>query len=183
MDTFTASNGVKITHLENGDQIGMSAAVPGDPREYTEWTGGRFTQALREFFRAEEDERLGRWRFPEKDCMVVYPQADRFRVVDERDGDAVYIFRGELRTPPFRNRFYAAVGAYDDAHPEPKPAWHDARCGEVWILGGVHLDVAVTVVGGHDLWFTRADVFGKVQRIELTDPTITEARRIWPEVS
>ncbi len=140
------------------------------------------SQALRQFFRAEDDERLGRWRWPEKPEFVVYAPVDfthYVRVLNESEATLEVIHRAHLEGR--ESSMAQAARAYFDAHPESKP-WHDAQIGETWVLLGDHLGIAVSVVGGKDeRWFTRATVFGKVERYELTDPTIAEARRIWPE--
>lgn len=127
MNEYKASNGVKITrYTESLD------AADGDVS--AAWMAPRVVDALREFFRAEEDERLGRWRWPENPDYVVYhwgqPLTAGVVVTSEsaavpsrvlhRDADP------ENRTPEYR-----AARAYFDAHPEPKP-WHDAKPKEVW---------------------------------------------------
>lgn len=186
MNDFTASNGITIYVRDGGtvqfqhgtreESCGILQIFP-----HSEWW-----QTLREFFQAEADERLGRWRWPENPDYVVYLDDGYAVVVNESDPSR--------RPDRVRRRYLEepegslgwgefAARAYFDAHPETKP-WHDAQIGETWVLLGSHLGLAVTVVGGKDgRWFTRATVHGRVERYELTDPTIAEARRIWPEVA
>lgn len=135
MNGFTASNGIRIepslgslrvdlnpdgTKLVlGGSKVGIASAV---------------ADALREFYRAEEDEHLGRWRWPENPSVLVYPEAGGLHwVVREDTGEAHQ--RNGIHV---QDAFGTAAADYRDAHPEPK-AWESAADGEVWILrGGDH---------------------------------------------
>jgi hypothetical protein len=128
VNEYTASNGVKVEW--DGDTLKV------DTLSYFDRWGTHYP-ALREFFRAEEDDRLHRWRWPAK--------PNYFVIVDE-DGD-VEVFDEERPNAPrlyarnsvsFVGNFGGAARAYFDAHPEPKPAWFEAREGEVWVLGLKH---------------------------------------------
>lgn len=199
MNDFTASNGGTVEILDSG----RVRVIDRSPRRLSDnaTSVSRATyldvsqfEALREFFQAEADERLGRWRWPEnpditvrvapKHAQRIGASGDTVMIQQDSDGYVGYYGRDSL--PEITDRaggIVRAGHAYFDAHPEPKP-WHDAQIGETWVLLGAHLDLAVTVVGGmSERWFTRATVFGRVERFELTDPSITDARRIWPEVS
>lgn len=182
MSNFTASNGVTITLDFEGDYVfgGVSAG-------YTVKPDGAHEQALREFFQAEADERLGRWRWPEDHDYVVYLD----------NGDALVVNEADPRRSPDRvaRRYLEdplgslgwgefAARAYFDAHPEPKP-WHAALPGEVWVVTfSGHSDVVASVVAtdhgngiaflplGHR-YFHDVDAFAPA--------ALSAARRIWPE--
>lgn len=165
MDKFTASNGVEV----RTNAAWMAVGEFGQRMELAEM------QALREFFQANRDEELGRWRWPENPDYVVYARRDDtvlvlFELHGEggvlyRRGDSVHDFEGE------------AARAYFAAHPEPKP-WHDAQDGEVWLI-----DCAGTPKGGEP-FIVHLGKFKSPTTTSLVaknDPTITAARRIWPE--
>ncbi|MDR6691374.1 hypothetical protein J2X55_002286 [Microbacterium sp. 1154] len=62
MNAFTASNGISVT---------PSASIVGGTSVNDVALHKREADALREFFQAEADERLGRWRWPENPAYVV----------------------------------------------------------------------------------------------------------------
>jgi hypothetical protein len=191
MHDFTASNGtaIEVNSLDPDRLVihpsRVSATLMIHPPEVA---------ALREFFRAEEDERLGRWRWPENPDYVVYSgfddsDRDAARVLHEPSLGKVIVARGEVARrrgvwdEEVTNPHWHAARAYFDAHPEPKP-WHDAKCGESWHLEP--FSVVYTVMDGtrpgkpRGLWFTRANVYGAVENVDLDDYRIISARRIWP---
>ena len=122
--TFTARNGVQLWKHPSGSV----EWEPGQPH-------GRVTAALREYFEAERDIELGRWRFPDAPRFVVYPLPavsghDRgLRVVDESDGTSVYI--GENANRPF-DQWQKIAAAYLEAHPYEKPWRDESLIGDVW---------------------------------------------------
>jgi hypothetical protein len=182
MNNFTASNGIEIS-VANGASgtYLLGSLTANECADQTHATGSaKGIQALREFFQAEADERLGRWRWPEDPHLVVYPTEfpDMVRVLHEPNGQGMSYDRNEY--PDHTTGYSGAGNAYFDAHPEPKP-WHEASIGDVWVMEP--LKVVYTVVGGNEKWFTRGDVFGKAERRDLDDPVFTAGRRIWPEVS
>lgn len=70
MNDFTASNGVRIrVDLEGDYRFGGTARSA----DYIVRRGGANEQALREFFQAEADERLGRWRDSDTEEWRVIP--------------------------------------------------------------------------------------------------------------
>ena len=139
MSEFTASNGVTVHYVVAID--GTARLLGTSPRpsggEWTEATASpEGIEALREFFRAEEDKRLGRWRWAENPEYVVYPGPGEMRealVISEVHG----CWGSWSETEAIREGGYdtlaAAAVAYFDAHPNPKP-WHDAKDGETWVL-------------------------------------------------
>lgn len=175
MNTFTASNGILIKDQEAGLTVVCSGG-----REDHVLTPSE-SNALREFFRAEEDERLGRWRWPEDPDYVV-TTSDQFRA-GEREGWAIFTHeptglscsaarsaRGGLRVD---QRFPEVADAFFAAHPEPKP-WHKAEPGQVWLVNGKVRAVVERVREPH----TFADPFYREMGIPVTDPSIVDARRI-----
>lgn len=166
MNDFTASNGVLIAVNETHSGVYLLGVKDG----ITHATGGPDgIEALREFFRAEEDKRLGRWRWPENPDYIVYPcnVKTRVRVVCEAAmSDLEWVDKGDGR--PYE--FVRAARAYFDAHPEPKP-WQEAKPGEVWVVKfrtGPTFDESALVVPesgwDHNL-------------------LVVDARRVWPEVA
>ncbi|MCC4266279.1 hypothetical protein [Microbacterium schleiferi] len=124
MNDFTASNGIGV---EINDEEQIVFAVGNRPITPI-WTNSSELKALREFFRAEEDERLGRWRYPENPDYVVYLRPDgQVMVLVESSGQTVYRYRGEadelrdMRSRDGKDIMPAtrAAEAYFDAHPEP----------------------------------------------------------------
>ena len=179
MNQFTASNGVSIT-IETTNAgtylVGKKdREVPTrDVYADTHATGSvEGIAALREFFRAEEDERLGRWRVPGHSNWVCYPARHAYEVVVFNEDEPLYgsrlLSRGDDTWPYYR----AAADAFFDAHPEPKP-WHEAKPSEVWLLTVPEIGETAYVAG--DFNFRAAD-----HGMLITDPRITAGRRIWPE--
>lgn len=176
MNDFTASNGLKVRRGSNGAlQIGdgLSAWLP------TEET----TDAIQEFFRVEEDTRLGRWRWPENPDYVVYPKNDGlFEVLRESDG--MVLTSTISGNHSFQDQHAQAARAYIAAHPEPKPAWHDAKPGEVWALSIVEREGEVLTLarqGGHVRFWEVADSDEEPMTWGFRSSAITAGRRIFPE--
>ena len=111
MNTFTASNGYKVT--PNGDGANVYRGIMSTPIYPDEM------QALREFFQAESDERAGRWRWVERPDYVVYDTGDRIEVVvlDESTGCMENVWRGKERPGSY---MHDAARSYFEAHPEPE---------------------------------------------------------------
>lgn len=191
MNDFTASNGVHIVlDQAAGNTVvrvskgGLVEEVFGTPR----------VAALREFFRAEEDERLGRWRWPDNPDYVVYPVGfGKVNVVRESSvtpgnpgpGLEQGITREEASTwnKAAARHFFEAARAFFDAHPEPEPEpkpWHDAKPGEVWV---VEARPRAVVARAHGEPPTFADPFGRNPGFPVTSPEIRTATRLWPEAT
>jgi hypothetical protein len=176
VNEYTASNGITIWVRDGGtvqfqhgtreESCGILQVFP-----HSEWW-----ETLREFFRAEEDERLGRWRWPEHPEYVVYPKGDGIVLaVSESSGRSAEAVRTQAHHT--QTGLYQAARAYFDAHPEPKPAWHNARDGETW---------ALTVNGSESAWAFRLHEWERVSDSLLLrgapdSKAITAGRRIWPE--
>jgi hypothetical protein len=186
VNEYTASNGAQVV-LTNAGQTGYILAEVDDTVS-SAYLGFEQMKAWREFARAEEDERLGRWRFPENPDYVVYP-ADP----EDEDGAILILFEpGGGSSRHYTRKWLASVHdpdgwvvarcarAYFDAHPEPKPAWHDAKAGELW---------AVSHDGGDEYPYRVDAEFGRptfeyvdgLSNFPVADPRITSGRRIWPE--
>ncbi|KQT75374.1 hypothetical protein [Microbacterium sp. Leaf436] len=193
MNDFTASNGIeiRITTDLGGDKY-LHGTVPnevdqvGFTPELHATASEKGLEALREFFQAEADERLGRWRWPENPNYVVYIEDGYAVVVDEA---------GPKKTPdriasrhledPVGSIGWGefAARAYFDAHPEPKP-WHDAKPGEVWelTLEG-EKPAAFYPSKSMNGYFTPVMPNTGTTAVNFDWPLITAGRRIWPEVS
>lgn len=183
MDKYTASNGITVDpRAKEKGGIYIRLTVGGN--ENVLLTDKEF-DALREFFRAEEDERLGRWRWPENPDYVVYPSTrflypadeDVVFAMNETNGQGHRARRGDPEN--LYGRFSVAARAYFDAHLVPKPAWHDAKEGEVWALA----------IGGEESayeYLSHPNTFievgsGSRGSCHPNFNGITAGRRIWPE--
>jgi hypothetical protein len=171
MKDFKSSNGVGVRIDDAGDldfhnRLGWNGLA-----------GGKVVDALREFFRAEEDERLGRWRWPENQNYIVVPDGElgEVGVFDEEALDEARIYARESLT--FEGNFGGAAKAYFDAHPEPKPSWHDAKPGQVWEIDyeSGESEAALVTTDGRFHLSNGVEVDGKF--LELT----SDARRIYPK--
>ncbi|MFJ4038235.1 hypothetical protein ACIPVB_09110 [Microbacterium sp. NPDC090007] len=182
MNDFAASNGITIKTDDDGD-VRLHLGAGFNSLDGYDYLGHADIEALREFFLAEADERLGRWRVPGHPNWVCFATPNAYEVVvfneDEPQYGTQLLSRGADTWPYYR----AAADAYFDAHPEPKP-WHDAGPAEVWDVdlptGGMR---AVTVYSArHEEPITVfRDACTQVE-IETDDPDIRDARRIFPEV-
>lgn len=138
---FEASNGVVIDASGKMTMTvcdGMRQVKPGgaDVISRTSYLNAREFAALREFFRHERDEELGRWRDP------MSPEV----VVTEIDHGRVHVYNEATRR---YSEFYSAgpdrvhlltsgdyglnwpAIRYFAAHPVPM-SWHDAKRDDVW---------------------------------------------------
>lgn len=131
---------------------------------------------LHEFFQAERDKELGRWRWPENPDYVAYADDDGDVVVLNEGTGASYSLttRRDVTKRNPNHPATKAAQAYFEAHPEPKP-WDAAKEGEVWIVTPFNSTAAYPAI-------FQADMFrdhGGSWRAE----DIADARRIWPEPS
>ena len=180
--TFTASNGLMVERHEDDRIVVFEGSAIPVMRTYK---ASVHVDALREFFQHEKDEHLGRWR-SSADPRWTAVRRDKFVYFQCEDGIRsfnIHLDR-EATLNAWNDDLRAIAREYIAAHPEPKP-WHDAECGESWYLEPY--GIVYTCVGdrGHStgLWFTRANVYGKVENLQLDDARITAGRRIYPEVS
>jgi len=129
MKDFTASNGTPVKLTDDG----LLLLFEIDYTYPVTVARGNDVEALREFFRAEEDERLGRWRWPESPQWVLYPDEDGGVVaLDESTGESTSTL-SRLTVSAFPDTWGCpAARAYFDAHPgskpipsEPHTAWVD----------------------------------------------------------
>lgn len=178
MNDFTASNGVTVKIVDDEQVI---FTVP-NRTTVPVWLHAGEIAALREFFRAEEDERLGRFRQGE---FVVYPDGEdtlgyrHVVTVWEKNGRRDSIYENNIPNTVYG----AAARAYFDAHSEPKP-WHEAKPGEVWALmtSRDHAEFAARACIVNET-ASFENVGHITDRFDADDPRITAGRRIWPEVT
>ncbi len=172
---FRASSGRHVTVYTDG-----AVAFEG----LLGYVGSSVVGDAEEFFRAREDARLGRWRWPENPEWVAV-EADRTDegrtvvVVNERTLTRFHANERVRDAGPDATADRRAARAYFEAHPERKP-WEDAKPGEVWAVG----------VDGEEVFTVSVvqDVFGVSFRLptgrafDLNESsTIKSGRRIWPE--
>lgn len=126
-EIFTASNGRKV---QGSDRFETGIRVSGFI--WAELSNEQ-TQALREYFLAERDKELGRWRDPVDSTFIVRSRNDELvTVFDEIKCEGTDWNRAQVA-----QRLNSICHGYDtaeryfDAHPEKKP-WHDAEPGEWW---------------------------------------------------
>lgn len=173
MIKFLASNGIYI--VAEDDHLKVTAT---DDR--VRYLLRDSTIALREFFLAERDADLGRWRSSEHPGIYVVPfdhDPNLVQVVKEEGGTAYAQFSRNmaLQSSSFDPMIQSAREWFE-TRPEPKP-WHDAKPGEVWLL---------EVLGLEDE-FLRVQYQGERWLNTHTGLVVPEAedatagRRIWPE--
>ena len=145
------------------------------------------TEALREYFQAERDEQLGRWRDPENPDIVVYPipamndQGDGYGrvvwVLDEAEMVSGTVL-DDRHSHSSASRYFAA---HPQPQPEPKP-WLEAKPGEVWALTYAGIEETAWVA---DFTWGAPPRFRQFKNllnpIFTNDDSITAGRRIWPE--
>lgn len=193
MSDFTASNGVVV-----GERDGFLTLRTSVASRMPYIGNGIFGRALNEYmehlrdrWRAEEDERLGRWRWPENPEWIFYPEVwntgtKAVRIIRESDGAT-----GSWPIEPLSDEtgeFSDAARAYVAAHPERKP-WHDAKPGETWrltvnSLGPTGATLTFNVIGDEDrppIRFARPQISGQQMEYPVDSPDINGGRRIWPE--
>ena len=177
MNDYVADNGVVLT----GTDDGSIRWHPGISQR-------RASEALREYFQAERDEELGRWRDPENPDWIIY-QADKEDAVwvfNEREGGgSQYWTRGiaGFYDPAYTgySASHYAADRYFQAHPEPKP-WEAAKPGEVWLVTLSHCEPQICqVLKTHKFLPTQTDTGGQPPALPLDHPTIITAHKIWPE--
>ena len=169
MNSYTASNGVGLT-------ITRDRAVrwrPGIPPDLV-------SSALREYFQAERDEELGRWRDTENPDWICYGRgssSDTVHVINEYDGLPYMLERGQVAYAD--SEFFEVAQRYFEAHPKPKP-WDAAQpdCDEIWVLTihGCEQPVYVTEFGGEPAFQVPGG-----ETMSLSHGAITAGHRIWPE--
>ena len=177
---FTATNGIRIDSYVGLDakqyMVGRFGENPITGTTFTHVTASaEGIEALREFFRHEEDERLSRWRSNVDTDIVGYAVDDAsIRLVDEAThGNTSMFYRTDTDG---LGPLSKAAREYFDAHPEPKP-WDDGRFGEVWILtdeAGVQMPATFQAPGS---WMFHGSMSSRFR----DGLSITAGRKIWPE--
>lgn len=174
-EIFTASNGRKVRdsdHFETG--VRVSGVIWAE-------LSNEQTQALREYFLAERDKELGRWRDPEAPNNVVIPDKERpNRVVVSREDKVSYeIWWRDQVEPgkPFQGmRGYNSAKRYFEAHPEKKP-WHDAEPGEWWEITFNGKTYKALVDLEKDFSYKEEGSWG-AEYINNDNPSITAGRKL-----
>lgn len=173
MNEYTASNDYMVRVRATGTELAVEGGFG------ILHVSKERTQALREFFRAEEDERLGRFRHGE---YVVYPDGEdqlgnrHVVTVWEKNGRRDSIYEDNIPNTVYG----ASARAYFDAHPEPKP-WHNAKPGEVWVLTVDGAESAFYPSKSLDRAFTPVTPGTGRTAVSMDSFEITAGRRIYPE--
>lgn len=177
VDKYTASNGMVVTRDHNGD-----AVIGAGTNNISRFMKGGTALALAEFFQAERDEELGRWRWPYLSTLMVYRDGspDDVMVVDEVRPDEPHRFSRD--SVSFVGPFGGAARAYFEAHPERKP-WEDAQPGEVWVLTVDGVESAFYPSKSMNRIFTAVAPATGNSGINFDWPEISDGRRIYPEPS
>lgn len=121
--TFTASNGITVYVRDGGtvqfqhgtrkESCGILQVFP-----HSEWW-----QALREFFRAEDDERLSRWRSSESpEWTAIVQDGSNWIYFRHEDGEREFSVGPEgAGLNAWAPELKAVAREYFDAHPKDKP--------------------------------------------------------------
>ena len=137
-DIFTASNGIAVTIKHDGYLI----ATTDDGVCHATGGADLGVQALREYFTAERDAELDRWRDPETGLLVyqINDDPDTVFVFDETYADHGTWTREQVG--PTTTGFGAPIAErYFAAHPEPTPEWYYVEAGTFW---RIHVDTGDT---------------------------------------
>lgn len=170
----TNERGVSVASHHNGYDV-----TPGHDMSVEQ------TDALREFFRRETDDALGRWRSASDPAWTAVLDADTGYVkVRNDDGHRSFSFiPGSPATlTPWVKELREIAKEYIESHPEQRP-WQGAKPGEVWALGiggGYHCDsisVIETQEGIRFIWGVKG---GEIRNIAITDRTIDYGKRVFP---
>lgn len=178
---FNASNGIEIEVSPDGYLLGKGDYGSG-PTYAT--AGPEGIAALREYFTAERDAELGRWRDEESPDYVVYPaRAGSITILHEPTGRQRYL-TGRAEAKIATGQFADTARRYFAAHPEPKP-WHDAKPGEAWAIefkyeGLEESRLALVIDIDNSPFEVRAQGDSPTVWVNRKDPRITAGRRIWP---
>lgn len=174
MNEYKTSNGATV-YLDSDGRLKFQRDSPLCANTLEDF----WVQAAREYFQAERDEELGRWRDPENPDWVCYlAKEDSVHVFNEQTGNrAFYWLRDSLPARLWlegaERDSYDAARRYFAAHPEPMP-WDAARPGEVWVLT-INGDSHPYRRTEHGTWLS------VTPGVYLGDDTIEGAHRIWPE--
>lgn len=159
---FTSSNGQDVQAVA-GD------LMVGDPALSLTPIG---VEAMREYFQYEQDQKLGRWRWPEDPNYVVYADGREASVFSEVTASWGQWAEAEAKVEADFDLLARAARAYFYAHPEPKP-WQTAKPGEVWVFNDV-----LVALKQNNYWEVRDQNGGNAI---VGGDSIKNARRIWPE--
>ena len=169
MSLYTASNGIGL--IINDDRT--VHWLPSMPKDLV-------SSALREYFQAERDEELGRWRDPEHSDWICYGRGssrDTVHVINEYDGLPYMLERDQVAYAD--SEFSAVAQRYFEAHPKPKP-WDAAQPDEIWALTINNDREEVFRCGENGLYQLKTgNPIGSL--LSCGSNKITAGRRIWPE--
>lgn len=176
MSVFTATNGMTVERDHNNDVVVDTISV---------LMADGTALASREFFQHERDEELGRWRWPENPDWVGVEGEEQVGMrtvvlVNERTLERFWINYRAMDAAQDASIDKHAARAFFEAHPEQKP-WHDAEPGEVWIIREVDAQPTAARACMVNERMQFEPVNNITRHIDVDDPLIADARRIWPE--
>lgn len=175
MEKFTASNGRGVSRNVDGYLAIDQANQMGD---YA--FSAAQEVALREFFRHERDEELGRWRSSIHPSWTAVEDGRVYRFTNDDGKRGFDVHKEDRSYKGWLGELREVAKEFLGAHPASNP-WHDAKPGEVWVLTVDGETYCWGVGDGPDLG--RFIYAGGTSNIPLGHPSITKGRRIWPEVS
>lgn len=180
MNEYTASNGVTV---EWDAERGMfTLDSPSGPSQIY-WFNAEDRRALSDYFQAERDAELDRWRDTEHPERAVYRRVDNsLLILDETDGDHWTVRIDEIKDYDECHPVASTIRAWLAAHPEPKP-WHDAKQNDLWelMINGCHSPEVYRFAS--ELRSTsKFRPVNSPSRVafEAADPRIIRAHRIYP---
>lgn len=191
---FTASNGIMFRWIPKPDYYGgpvlhYSAAginwlAVGDG-EYGGTgfsSGSELHAALAEFYRHEEDVKLGRWRSKRFPHIYVRPfpgKPDIVGVVKDNEDGLAYGTYSRRATPTVDPMSIAAI-EYFKEHPNLEP-WTNATNTEIWLFKGVFDSKPYPFTKTYEGWMNVSGTeMDHTPYAEERDTSFTP-RRIWPE--
>ena len=173
MNQHKASNGTSV-HLDSNGRMTFRRDSPLCVNTLEAF----WVQAAREYFQAERDEALGRWRDTENPDYVVYRSPEE----DDDDGRCILPLNettGVADREWERLTYSGPAIRYFAAHPKLKP-WEAAQPDEVWALTINNDREEVFRCGERGLYSLKTgNPIGAL--LSCSHNKITAGRRIWPE--
>lgn len=170
---FQASNKLLVTC------DGQVFADPDDTFAPLPSPGIETRTALLEWAQHEHDLELGRWRDSKEPDLVVYPLDTNAVTVFDEITESEYLMRlNEIRLEQ-GDPINDAVRRYLAA--QPRPAWHDAKPGQLWIVSSPTFNAARGVGVLVEDFVQEGLVFlsGNETMESITSTEIVAAERIW----
>lgn len=178
-EKFVASNRVEISRSGKG-------VYDHESRRSISMSEGE-VDALREFFRHERDEELGRWRSSIHPSWTAVEDGRVYRFTNDDGKRGFDVHKEDRSYTGWLGELREVAKEFLGAHPASNP-WHDAEPGEVWVLAtDMDGEFAFTVVqrDGFNAGVLSFAPVGEwhVPYLGYRAPAITAGRRIFPEAT